>query len=242
MTVLPFAGEVMRGRLLKRYKRFFADCVLDDSGQEIIAHTPNTGAMTGLLEKGNPVLLTYRPSPKRKLSYSLEAIQASGIWVGTNTMRPNAFVAQAILEERFPSLVGYGSIVREVKFGENLKSRVDIFLSQHENGEQDAYVEVKNVTLAEGNCAKFPDAVTARGRKHIEALAHQIRSGARGVLVFLVQRDDCRTFSPAFEIDPEYCRALQEADANGLEIIVCQAQIDEHGIRWFGFLDAILQP
>ena len=99
-----------------------------------------------------------------------------------------------------------------------------------------------HIRLKNYDCAQFPEAVTARGLKHIKALAHQIRSGARGWLVFFVQRDDGRTFLPAFEIDPEYCRALQEADANGLEIIVCQAQIDEHGIRWFGFLDAILQP
>ena len=237
MTSLCFPGDVVEATLVKRYKRFLVDCVLATSGEEITGHTPNTGSMKGLVSPGNRVLLSYHDSPKRKLKYSLQAIQVDETWVGTNTMLPNGFVAQLIEDANIPSLRGYETLKREKKFGAEGKSRVDIFLSDHQAGAPDAFVEVKNVTLREGHAALFPDAVTTRGLKHIHELEYVIGQGARGALVFLVQRDDCTSFAPAKQIDPDYAQALQQAYHNGLEIIVCQARVDHSGVHFYRYLE-----
>lgn len=242
MTCLPFPGDIVEATLVKRYKRFLVDCILKDSETKITAHTPNTGSMAGLVDPGNSILLSHHDSPKRKLKYSLQAIQVDGTWVGTNTMLPNGFVAKAIEEEMVPGLSGYACIEREKKFGSDGKSRVDILLSDHAQGRPNAYVEVKNVTMREGNRALFPDAVTARGLKHIEALQYEISQGARGVLVFLVQRDDCDHFAPAAHIDPKYSQSLHDAAKAGLEVVVCQATIGHHGIQLYRFLDYEPRP
>ncbi len=165
---MRFDVPLVTGQLIKRYKRFLADVTLDDGGAEVTAHCANSGSMMGLKEPGIKVWLTPNDDPKRKLKYSWEMLEIDGAMVGINTSRPNGLVEEAIEAGRIPELVGYEKLRREVKYGKN--SRIDILLEGE--GDTRTYVEVKNVTLArEDGVAEFPDAVTARGAKHLDELA-----------------------------------------------------------------------
>lgn len=241
---MPFTAPVRRGRFERRYKRFFVDVRLDeDNGeaQTITAHTPNTGAMTGLLEPGARVLLTYDASPTRKLEYTLQAIEApcddgARTWVGTNTHLPNRLVEEALSSGFVRELTGYRSIRREVKYGSDGRSRVDLLLEEHRRGRPPCFVEVKSVTLREGRMALFPDAVSERGQKHLHELALRVREGDRAAMVYVAQRTDCAAFGPAERVDPAYARALREAKAAGVLVVCLVASVDERGVRVVGRL------
>lgn len=207
------------GRLLRRYKRFLADVDLD-SGETVTAHCPNSGSMKGCAIPGARVLLSISGAPKRKFPYTWELAQADGIWIGINTSRTNRLVQEAIRQEKIPELAGYTDIRPEVRYGAG--SRIDLLLSGPSG---DCYVEAKNVTLAEGKRALFPDAVTTRGQKHLHELMEVARSGGRGVIFFVVQREDTRDFSPADTIDPEYGSLLRIAVKRGVEALVYQAAV-----------------
>ncbi|SDG64689.1 DNA/RNA nuclease SfsA [Roseospirillum parvum] len=215
---MRFDTPLLPGRLVRRYKRFMADVVLED-GREVTAHTPNSGSMMGVSDPGSRVWLSPADSPTRKLKFTLEIVEADGTLVGVNTGHPNRLVAEAAAEGAIPELAGYPETRREVRYGKN--SRIDVLLSG--SGRPPCYVEVKNVTLArgtgEGRAALFPDAVTARGAKHLAELADRVAAGERAVMVYLVQRDDCHRFQVAEDIDPAYLRALTEARAAGVEAI-----------------------
>lgn len=211
---MRFAAPLRQGRLIKRYKRFLADIVLD-SGEAITAHIANPGAMTGLAEEGMRVWLSRSDNPSRKLPDSWELVLADGGLVGVNTMHPNQIVAEALSRNRIPELAGYGEIRREVVYGRG--SRVDFRLRQP--GRPDCYVEVKNVHLKQGAAACFPDSVTARGAKHLRDLADCVKTGARAVMLFLVQREDCAFFRVADWIDPAYGRLLRSGMAEGVETL-----------------------
>jgi len=227
--MILFAGKVFEGIFLKRYKRFFADVFLDN-GTTITAHTPNTGSMKGLCESGNRCLVSYKPSPSRKLHYTLEALQIENSWVGCNTSHPNQLIYHAIKNNQIDELTGYHEINREVPYGQNKRSRIDLYLSNHQSL-PNAFVEIKNVTLKEGNLALFPDAVTSRGLKHLLELKEQVSNGFRSVLVFVIQRTDCIAFAPADNIDPEYSKALRSAQPAGVEILCLTAQISSLGLQ-----------
>ncbi len=232
-----FQGTVVEGVLLRRYKRFFVDALLSGEAPiEIVAHTPNTGSMMGLIEPGRKVLLTHNPSPTRKLAYTLQAIEVDGSWVGCNTHLPNALIESAILGAQIPELVGYASCQREVKYGEDGKSRIDLLLSNHAENLPSVYVEVKNVTLKLGNDACFPDAVTERGLKHLHELVREVRLGNRSVMLFLTQRTDCTAFRAAHEIDPAYADQLQKAQKEGVEMLCLMAQVTRTGVSLVGRL------
>ncbi len=223
---MRFDVPLVTGRLIKRYKRFLADVTLDDGGAEVTAHCANSGSMMGLKEPGIKVWLTPNDDPKRKLKYSWEMLEIDGAMVGINTSRPNGLVEEAIEAGRVPELAGYEKLRREVKYGKN--SRIDILLE----GEDDSrtYVEVKNVTLArEAGVAEFPDAVTARGAKHLDELADMVREGHRAAMVFLIQRDDCDALVLARDIDPKYGEAFDAAVKAGVEVyaIGCQLSAEE---------------
>ena len=249
--ILPFATPLRRGSFIRRYKRFFVDIQMDGPEGEVTAHTPNTGSMSGLLHAGAPVLLSYDPSPKRKLSWTLQAIAApesvppermerfgnrEANWVGCNTMLPNRYVEDLIAVQGVPALSGYETCRREVPYGEGKRSRIDLLLQDHENGKPDCLVEVKNVTLRQGQCALFPDAVSARGRKHLEDLQAEVKAGRRAMMLYLVQRIDCTEFLPADEIDSAYGEELRRAMAVGVEVNVCCARIEADGIYDAGVL------
>lgn len=217
-------GPLTHARLVRRYKRFLADMVLDD-GTGITAHVANSGAMLGLSAPGTEAWLSRSDKPGRKLAWSWELAHVDGGLVGINTSHPNAIAAEAIRDGRVPELAGYASLRREVAYGKN--SRIDILLDG--DGRPKCYVEIKNVHLKRGDAAEFPDAVTARGTKHLAELSDMTAEGHRAVMLFLVQRSDCGYFSPAADIDPVYARALRRAAAAGVETLcyTCAVGLEE---------------
>lgn len=214
------------GTLIKRYKRFMADITLAD-GSMVTAHCPNSGSMLGCNLPGSPVMLSKSPNPDRKLAYTWELVQSNGYWIGLNTMLPNRLAEEAILEGTIAELQEYEQLRREVPYGSE-RSRIDLLL---EGAQGRCYVEVKNVTLVEGNLALFPDAVTERGQKHLRELMEVVRNGDRGVLLFTVQRGDANSVAPADRIDPVYGRLLREAVRNGVEALAYRASVQPEEIR-----------
>jgi sugar fermentation stimulation protein A len=230
-----FSTPLIKGRLIKRYKRFLADVELD-GGEVITAHVANPGSMMGLKEEGLTVWLSRSDNPKRKLAYSWELVEVEGALIGINTAHPNGIAAEAIENGKIEALAGYDKLTREVKYGVN--SRIDILLSG--GGKPDCYVEVKNVTLKrDGSLAEFPDSVTARGAKHLKELVSMVEQGYRAVMFYLIQRTDCTEFRIAADIDPAYVAAFNEATAAGVEIICYDCHITTNEIRPGGAVPVI---
>jgi len=222
---MRFKQKLIPGKLIRRYKRFLADVELE-TGEVVTAHTPNTGSMMGLTQEGNRVYLSYHDLPTRKLKYSWEIVKAGRVCVGINTLLPNLLVAEGIQDGTILELQGYRDLKREVKYGEN--SRIDLLLT---NGNPEkCYVEVKNVTLVEKGMAYFPDAVTERGRKHLEELAKMVRRGHRGVIFFVLQRADGQAVAPADHIDPVYGETLRKVMGKGVEALAYRAQVSPQRI------------
>ena len=231
---------LVEATLVKRYKRFLTDVTLDD-GSTLTAHCPNTGSLLGCKEPGSRVWLRDTENDKRKYRHSWQAIRVGETWVNVDTGLPNAEVYAAIVEGRVPALAGYDSARREVKYGGN--SRIDVLL-EGKGGDPDArcYVEVKNTTLAEGDVALFPDAVTERGRKHLGELAAMVAEGHRAVQFFFVSRDDVAVFRPADAIDPAYAAALRDAAAAGVEVMAWAARVMPDAIELCAELEVDLTP
>lgn len=226
---MKFASPLVRGRLVKRYKRFLADVALDD-GTTITCTCPNTGSMLGLSEPGSVVWLSETDSPTRKYRHTWEMIEndlgAGPGLVGINTSHPNKIVSEAIEAGRIPALKGYSSLKREQKYGAN--SRIDILLDDAAKGR--AFVEIKNVHLMrEAGVAEFPDSVTERGAKHLRELTEVVRNGDRAVMLFLIQRADAERFRLAADIDPAYAAAFKDATTAGVEALAyrCRLTPDE---------------
>ncbi len=221
---MRWAAPLIPGRLLRRYKRFLADIVLD-GGEETTVHCPNPGRMLGLNETGLRVWLSRAPGRKRRLPLTLELVEADGGLVGINTLHPNRLVEEAVRAGDIPELAHYDLIRREVAYGEGC--RIDLLLRG--DGRPDCYVEVKNVHLRRTGGAEFPDAVTARGARHLRELAKRVAAGQRAVLVYVVQRTDCPDFAVAADIDPTYAAAFRAALAAGVEALChdCRISLDE---------------
>jgi len=225
---------LFHGTLIRRYQRFLADVELDD-GSLVTAHTPNTGSMLGCARPGSRVLLSKSANPARKYQHSWELVHTDGLWVGINTLLPNHLVREGIENGTVTELAGYQQIKGEVAYGSG--SRIDLLLSGlHGN----CYVEVKNVTLVEGSRALFPDAVSARGQKHLRELMEVVRLGHRGVNLFVVQRGDGESVSPADAIDPAYGAQLREAARAGVELLAYRAQVTRSEIRLCQSLPVLL--
>jgi sugar fermentation stimulation protein A len=225
---MDFTQTLISGRLVRRYKRFLADVILDGDGSEITAHCANPGSMLGLNAPGSRVYLSRSDNPARKLPLSWEIIEADGVLVGISTAHPNRLVEEAILAGSVPGLSGYPQLRREVKYGVN--SRIDILLEAPDRPR--CYVEVKNVHLMrQPGLAEFPDSVTARGAKHLRELSDMVREGHRAVMVYLVQRPDCDRLAMASDIDPAYAEALVEARAAGVEVIAIGCSVTPEAIR-----------
>ena len=216
---------LVEGRLIRRYQRFLADIELAD-GAVVTAHCPNSGSMKGCMTPGSRVYLSHSGNKGRKLAFTWELVETDGCWAGINTALPNRLVREAIEEGTVAELQGYGTIRPEVPYGEH--SRIDLLL---EGAQGRCFVEVKNVTLVEGGRALFPDAVTARGQKHLRELMRVVGEGDRGVIFFTVQRGDGRSVSPADAIDPEYGRLLRLALDNGVEALAYRALVTPQEIR-----------
>lgn len=212
---MDFPQPLQRGVLISRYKRFFADVLLDD-GREITAHCPNPGAMLGLNTPGLPAWLSKSDDPKRKLAHTLELVEADGGLVGINTMHPNRIVAEALAADAIPELTGYATHRREVRYGQN--SRVD-FLLEHPD-RAPCWLEVKNCHLRRaGSLAEFPDCVAARSLKHLRELTAMVEAGERAVMLFVIQRTDCDAFAACRDLDPAYAQGLADAAAAGVEVL-----------------------
>lgn len=220
MRAMQIDAPLLEGRLKRRYKRFLADVELDD-GTVVTAHCPNTGSLLGCLPLDARAVLRDSEDPKRKLRYTLQTLEVEGTWVNVDTSLPNAVVAEAVRNGRVPELAGYEDVRREVRYGEG--SRIDLLLSR---GDERCYVEVKSTTLSRGSDALFPDAVTARGLKHLEELRRTVAQGHRAVMFFFVSRADVVTFAPADDIDPAYGRGLRAALADGVEVLAYSGRIE----------------
>jgi len=225
-VAVPLEAE-LRGRFVRRYKRFFVDVETAD-GRTLTVHCANPGSMLGFHRPGAEVRCSTSDNTKRKLQHTLEMMRVGRIWVGLQTLRANAVVARVLEADALPDLAGYAAIRREVRAGEH--SRLDFELSGHARDRRSAYVEVKSVTLAEDGIARFPDSVSERARRHLETLVGLRRAGHRAVMLFLVQRADCHCVRPADDIDPAYGSALRAAAAAGVETFALGARVTARSI------------
>lgn len=216
---MKFKTPLIEARFLKRYKRFFADVALkiDHEEQIVVAHVANTGSLKSVLNPGCRCLLSPAENPERKLRYTLEALEANGEWVGINTSWPNALAKEAFEQKIFSHWLAYDVCQPEIKISP--ETRLDLLLKNSQTGACH-YVEIKNVTLADGETAMFPDAVTTRGQKHLRELMMLQDKGHTCEILFTVQRQDCKQFAPAEMIDPEYAKLLREAKLKGVRVTV----------------------
>jgi len=221
---MQFDTPLQPATLIKRYKRFLAD-VTTDEGEEITVHCPNTGSMRGCSTPGSRVMLSTSPNPKRKYPQTLEMVREGDTWVGVNTMLTNKIVAEAILEGRITELQNIDTVTREITISKS--SRLDLLL---ERGDEKIYVEIKNCSLVEEGWAMFPDAVTARGTKHLNELASLVEQGHQGVIFFCIQRMDAERFKPAAHIDPLYAKTLAEVARKGVQILAYRTEIGPESI------------
>lgn len=225
---MRFETPLVPARLIRRYKRFLADCTLAD-GREITAHCANPGSMMGLAEPGMKIWLEPNDDPKRKLKFGWRLVDhENGHFTGVDTSVPNRALRAALQGGQIPQLANYETVRPEVKYGES--SRIDFLLSQP--GLPDAYVEVKSVTLCrQPGEAEFPDSVTARGAKHLDELSAMVRAGHRAIIFYLVQRTDCTNFDLARDIDPNYATAFDSARAQGVEVLCYGTCISPEGVE-----------
>jgi len=218
----------LRGTLIRRYKRFLADIRLAD-GSELTVHCPNPGSMTGTQKPGSAVRCSTHDSPKRKLRHTLEMIRVGRTWVGLHAVKANAITKRALETNAYTPFAGYEKIESEVSVPEG--SRFDFLLSDHPTRREPCWIEVKSVTLCSDRRARFPDAITTRGRRHLEHLIARKRSGERAALLYIVQRADADSVEPADDIDPDYGEKLREAAAAGVEIHALGTRIQADRIR-----------
>lgn len=220
-----FPEPLLRGYLIKRYKRFLADIELED-GSLITAHCPNTGAMQGLTNPGTLVWVSRSSNPSRKLAHTWQMTEVEGTFVGMNTANPNQLVEDAIRSGVIVELLGYQNLRREVTYGKN--SRIDILLESP--SKPLTYVEVKNVHWKRGENAVFPSSVTTRGAKHMQELSDMVGQGHKAYVVYVVQRNDCKGFEIANDIDPDYGQETLKALENGVEALVYACEVSPEGI------------
>ena len=219
-----FENELIAGVLVKRYKRFFVDIKVKN--KVITAHCPNTGSMMGLLKSGNKVWFTETNDSKRKLKYTLQIIELNGKKVGINTHLTNKIFYEALLERKIINIKKNDILFKEKKFNDN--TRFDFFIKSKDKG---TFIEVKNVTLSRyRNIAEFPDAVTERGLKHIAELIKAKNKGFDIYLAFVIQREDCKKFKIAEDIDPKYKKLLTFALKNKLKVICYDCKFLSKGI------------
>jgi sugar fermentation stimulation protein A len=217
-----FFKNLEKGIFISRYKRFFMDIKLN--GDIITAHTPNTGSMLSLLDIDNYIYLEKNNDPKRKLRYTTQILQFKNQkekYCLINTHKPNHLVFEAIKKGKIEEIKDYIYIKREEKYGEENKSRIDVYIEDKNN--KKTYVEVKNCTLSFDNkICKFPDAKTGRGLKHLKELTFEVEKGNRSIFFFLISRNDCNKFQIAKEIDLNFYNSCIDAKNKGVEFLAYQ--------------------
>ena len=222
---MQFNQELQPGILIRRYKRFLADIELGDN-TVITVHCPNSGSMLGCSEPGSPVMLSSSDNLKRKYPQTLEMVQSGTTWIGVNTALTNHLVREALEKGVIEELGPLEAIRQEIKTSDN--TRLDFLLEQQG---RKIFMEVKNCSLAEDNVAMFPDAVTARGTKHLRELAALRQQGHMAAVLFCVQRRDADQFKPAAHIDPLYAATLAKVAASGVLVLAYQADVSSREIR-----------
>jgi len=227
--------KLFPGILIRRYKRFLADVLLED-GSTVTAHCTNTGRMTSCSDPGRKVYLSFNDKPSRKHKYGWELIHMPESLVGVNTLVPNRLVRQAVLKGKIKEFLSYDRVQMEVRSGKN--TRLDLQLDG--KGGHPCLIEVKNCTLVRDKIAFFPDAVTIRGQKHLEELRRRVQNGTRCCMFFVIQRMDAEIFRPADDIDPDYALQLRLAAEAGVKLIAFDVHIDLKGIRLRNRLPVIL--
>ena len=226
---MQFSASLLKGQFVKRYKRFLVDFTQDN--QRLIAHTPNTGSMRGCLREGMDCYFSFTDNPKRKLKYTLYLVKPQEHFIGVHTGLANALGEELFLLRPLKHWQAFSHIRREVKISE--KSRIDLVLGKDATFLKSwkftdtitaaqkkslHFIEIKNVTLVEGDRAYFPDAVTVRGQKHLQELISLRTQGFTAEIFFCVQMSHCKTFAPAQTIDPEYSRLLSQAQKAGVKL------------------------
>tara|TARA_B100001245_G_scaffold228268_1_gene205394 strand:+ start:422 stop:1117 length:696 start_codon:yes stop_codon:yes gene_type:complete len=222
---MKFKDRLSQGTLVKRYKRFFVD--IKYKNKIITGHCPNTGSMLGLLKNGNKVWFSASDNPERKLKYTLEIVEADKKLVGINTQLTNKIVLEALGQKKIKNLIRYNNIKSEVKFSN--KTRFDFLIF---NNKKKCFLEVKNVTLVRKNgIAEFPDAITSRGTKHLKELIAAKKKGFESYILYLIQREDCKFFKIAKDIDEEYKITFNNALKNGVKILCYDCKINNEEIK-----------
>ena len=222
---MNFKNKLISGQLIKRYKRFFVDIKIKN--QIITAHCPNTGSMNGLLDEGNKVWISKTDNPNRKLKYTLEIIDDGKSKVGVNTHSSNKIVHHALKNNLIDELKDLLEIKPETKFGANTRFDFLVLKKKYK-----AFIEVKNVTLSRKiKTAEFPDSITSRGLKHINELVKASKKNYKIFILYLIQRDDCKSFAIAKDIDPAYAAALTKAIKKKLNIICYDCKFSTKGIK-----------
>ena len=214
-----FPQPLVSGRLIRRYKRFLADMLLD-TGETVTVHCPNSGSMLGCIEDGAPVMLSESGNPNRKTRFTWEMIHINGDWIGINTGIPNLLALEAARKRALSIFSNAVEARKEVKISD--RSRIDLMVTEESRS---LFVEVKNVTLTREGIARFPDAVTARGAKHLEELMRLAVEGHGAAMLYIVQRSDAWAFGPADDIDPVYAETYYKARQRGVTITVAHAQV-----------------
>ena len=222
---MKFNKKLLQGTLIKRYKRFFAD--IKYKNKIITAHCPNSGSMMGLLGKGNKAWFSLSDNPNRKLKYTLEMIEVKNKKVGINTLLTNKIVLEALYQKKIKSLTKFNNIRTEVKFSD--KTRFDFLIS---NNKKKCFLEIKNVTLVRTEkIAEFPDAITSRGTKHLNELIIAKKKGFECYILYLIQREDCKFFKIAKDIDEEYKIAFNDALKNGVKMLCYDCKLNDKEIK-----------
>ena len=222
---MKFINKLLQGTLIKRYKRFFVD--IKYQNKTITAHCPNSGSMMGLLETGNYVFFSRSDNPERKLKYTLEIISINRKLVGINTHLTNKIILESLIKKKIKSLAKFDNIKPEAKFSDN--TRFDFLIS---NNNKKCFLEVKNVTLLrKDKVAEFPDAVTLRGTKHLKELINAKKKGYDAYILYLIQREDCKFFKIAKDIDEEYKNTFDAAKKNGVKILCYDCKVSNEEIK-----------
>ncbi|MEM7220902.1 MAG: DNA/RNA nuclease SfsA [Pseudomonadota bacterium] len=230
---MRFSPELIPVTLLRRYKRFLADVRLAD-GSEVTAHCPNTGAMLGCAEPGSRAWVSTSDNPRRKYAHTLEIVASGDDLVGVHPGRANSLLAEALDARRVEELDGYAQRRPEAAVPD-AAGRFD-FLLRASPGHPDCWVEVKSVTLCRDGVARFPDAVSARALKHVEALVRRVDAGERGAFVFVVQHSGATAAGCAADIDPAYADGVLRAIDRGVEVLAYGAAVSPQGIEIRGRL------
>tara|TARA_B100000427_G_scaffold317886_1_gene314445 strand:+ start:426 stop:1121 length:696 start_codon:yes stop_codon:yes gene_type:complete len=222
---MKFKETLLQGTLIKRYKRFFVD--IKHQNKTITAHCPNSGSMMGLLYPGNKVWFSKSNDPKRKLKYTLQIIEINKKKVGINTHLTNKIIFESLKEKKIKNLIKFTDIKAEVKFSE--KTRFDFLI---QNNKVKCFLEVKNVTLVRKNgVAEFPDAITSRGTKHLNELINAKKKGYESYILYLIQREDCKSFKIAEDIDSEYKNTFNKALKNEVQILCYDCKLTNEEIK-----------